>query len=102
MLTNIFMMKSCLSRGENIEIFDEFNGIKMVDTKLEIKGEKGGIVSLVPLRDCLGVMTEGLKYPLENAELKLGEGLGVSNVMTGGEAAVSVREGELLVIEARD
>jgi thiamine pyrophosphokinase len=101
MLTNIFMLKDY----KNVEILDEHNRIRIItQTKasLEIEGEAGSFVSLVPLSDCLGVTTEGLKYPLENAELKLGAGVGVSNVMTGEKALVSLKTGMLLVIEARD
>jgi len=102
MLTNIFMLKNCLARGEKAEIIDENNKIRITDSQLEISGAKGGLISIVPLSDCAGVTTRGLKYPLENARLKLGEGRGVSNVMTGAEASVSVEKGMLLVIEARD
>jgi thiamine pyrophosphokinase len=102
MLTNIFMLKSCLLRGEAAAIIDEHNRITVTDKRLEIRGEERGFVSLVPLCDCLGVTTAGLKYPLVNAELQFGKGLGVSNVMTGEKASVEVREGILLVIEARD
>jgi thiamine pyrophosphokinase len=102
MLTNIFMLRSCLERGESAEIADEHNRIRMINSSLEIEGEAGKIISLVPLSDCAGVTTEGLKYTLENAELKLGTGVGVSNVMTGGRATVSLGTGTLLMIEAWD
>ncbi|MCL2638231.1 MAG: thiamine diphosphokinase [Oscillospiraceae bacterium] len=102
MLTNIFMLRNCLERGEAAVIIDEHNRIRMIDLRLEIEGEKDSLVSLVPLSDCFDVTTEGLKYPLKNAELKLGEGLGVSNVMTDTKAFITVKKGLLLVIEARD
>jgi thiamine pyrophosphokinase len=101
-LTNVFMLRSCLERGEDAEIIDEHNAVKMTDSRLEITGEEGALVSLVPLCDCFGVTTEGLKYPLLNAELRLGEGRGVSNVMTGESASAGVEKGVLLVIRARD
>jgi len=101
-LTNIFMLKDCLSRGEDAEIIDERNRIKITQTRLDIAGEKGSLVSLVPLCDCFGVATSNLEYPLDNAELKLGEGRGVSNVMLGCNASVSVKKGLLLVINCRD
>ena len=101
-LTNIFMLKDCIERGEKVQILDEHNRIRIVESRLSFKGEKGGFVSLVPLCNCFGVTTEGLKYPLEDAKLKFGYGVGVSNVMEGNEAMVSVEKGILLVIEARD
>ncbi|MCL2078137.1 MAG: thiamine diphosphokinase [Oscillospiraceae bacterium] len=101
-LTNIFMLKDCLTRGEDAGIIDEHNKIKITGTRLEIKGEKGALVSLIPLCDCEGVSTENLDYPLENEILRFGEGRGVSNIMSGEEAAVEVGKGILLVIVARD
>jgi thiamine pyrophosphokinase len=102
MLTNIFILKNCLRRGERAEIIDEHNKIRITETSLEIKGTEGTIISLVPLCDCTGVTTTGLKYPLENAELKFGSGHGVSNIITSEKASVSLGNGTLLVIEARD
>ncbi|MCL2018804.1 MAG: thiamine diphosphokinase [Oscillospiraceae bacterium] len=101
-LTNIFMLKNCLSRGENAQITDDNNKIRITETKLKLQGEKGTLVSIVPLCDCFGVTTHGLKYPLQNARLEFGGGLGVSNVMDKEDADISVDEGTLLIIEARD
>ncbi len=62
-------------------------------------GEPGDTVSLVPLRgDALGVSTRGLEYPLSDGTLRLGSTLGISNVMTGPEAEVAVREGLVLIV----
>ncbi|MDR2532470.1 MAG: thiamine diphosphokinase [Oscillospiraceae bacterium] len=102
MLANIFLIKSCLERGEDAEIIDEHNRIKITETRLEIKGGEGVTVSLVPLCDCVGVTTEGFRYPLMNEILRFGEGRGVSNVMTGETAQVSLKGGTVLVITARD
>jgi thiamine pyrophosphokinase len=102
MLTNIFMLKDCLEHGERAEILDEHNRIRITDSKLEVKGGKGSIISLVPLTDCIGVTIEGVKYPLSKAGLKLGTGLGVSNVVNSDIVFISVDNGLLLVIEARD
>jgi thiamine pyrophosphokinase len=101
-LNNIFLLKRCLAHGEDAQIIDEHNKIRLTQTSLEIKGEKGTIVSLIPLCDCTGVYTEGLKYPLVNDLLKFGEGRGVSNVMTAETAKVTIEGGLMLVIEARD
>ena len=45
-----------------------------------------------------GVTLKGLKYPLENYTLSNAFPIGVSNLFTGSEAKISVREGALLVI----
>ncbi len=50
---------------------------------------------------CRGVYIRGAKYPLEDAELRPGLPLGVSNEWAAPEAEISVREGTLLIVEAR-
>lgn len=64
-----------------------------------IDGKKGDLVSLLPLTgDASGVRTEGLYYPLNGETLAFGKPRGVSNVLTGTHATVSVEQGILLVI----
>lgn len=50
---------------------------------------------------CRGVSISGAKYPLDNAELQPSFPLGVSNQWAADEAAITVREGVLLVILSR-
>ena len=52
-------------------------------------------------RDARGVDIENLHYPVENAVFTAGFPLGVSNRFTGKEAAISVRDGSLLLIWER-
>ena len=65
-----------------------------------LEGWHGDLVSLVPLTDCSGVITTGLKWRLQVEYLKFGTSRGISNVMTGKTARVSFKEGRLLVIKA--
>jgi len=101
-LTNIFLLKHVLLHGAKAVIVDEHNKIALTDSRLEIKEAPKSIVSLVPLTDCLGVCTTGLEYPLENATMRVGKGLGVSNIVVSSPAVVSLKEGLLLVIVACD
>ncbi|HXX77277.1 MAG TPA: thiamine diphosphokinase [Ktedonobacteraceae bacterium] len=64
-----------------------------------IDGKKGDLVSFLPLTgDASGIRTEGLYYALNNETLSFGRPRGVSNVLTGEHAVVSVEKGMLLVI----
>ena len=101
-LTNILLLKGFLERGETAVIVDEHSKIMLTDTTLHLSEAPGTIVSLVPLSDCTGVCTNNLEYPLNNADMHVGKGVGVSNIMTAGSAVVSVKSGLLLVIAARD
>lgn len=65
----------------------------------EIHGQEGQTVSLLPMTECVeGIVTNGLYYPLRDESLQLGPARGVSNVMTGSLASVSIRSGILLAM----
>ena len=60
-------------------------------------------LSLIALNEKVkGVTVEGCKYPLSNATLTDRYQYAVSNEITGNCAFVSVKKGELLIIESRD
>ena len=101
-LTNIFLLKHILSQGAKAAIIDEHNKIVITDSCHEIIEAPKSIISLVPLTDCHGVSTAGLEYPLKNASLHVGKGLGVSNIVVSSPATVSIEKGLLLVIVACD
>jgi thiamine pyrophosphokinase len=64
-----------------------------------IDGKPGDLLSLLPLTaDAEGVSTEGLYYPLRGEILRFGKPRGMSNVLTGERARVSLEHGLLLVI----
>ena len=61
-------------------------------------GMEGTISVFCMGKDAEGVTLEGLHYPLGNATLTAGFPLGVSNHFTGAAAAITVRNGSLLVV----
>ena len=64
-----------------------------------IKGAAGDTISLLPLSGSVrGVTTHHLYYPLKDEDLLFGPARGVSNVLKGEQAQVSVREGVLLMV----
>lgn len=64
-----------------------------------IDGRMGDLVSLLPLTgDANGIHTRGLYYALKGETLSFGKPRGVSNMLTGEHAEVSVESGMLLVI----
>jgi thiamine pyrophosphokinase len=67
-------------------------------TELELRGEEGDIVTLLPLgRDATGVTTTGLEWALDHATLRPGPARGVSNLMISSSARVQLADGLLLV-----
>jgi thiamine pyrophosphokinase len=85
--------------GLAITYWDNGQWLYLVDDRREIVGRKGTRVSLIPLKgDALGVTTQGLDYPLMDETLVFGATRGISNVMLGEQAVVSLRQGVLLCV----
>lgn len=64
---------------------------------LVLRGKPGDTVSLIPLSAvAAGIVTSGLEYPLKDEDLPLGATRGISNVLLGEQASVSIRQGLLL------
>jgi len=72
--------------------------------RLTIEVGPGSTVTLLPVSGGVeGVVTRGLRYPLEGEPLGIGRSRGLSNEVVEAPASVSTRTGTLLVIEnARD
>jgi thiamine pyrophosphokinase len=65
----------------------------------QIEGQAGDLLSLFPLAgDVHGVNTSNLYYLLRGETLRFGEPRGISNVLTGSLAEVSLEAGTLLII----
>lgn len=68
--------------------------------RLVLAGSVGDLVSLLPVGgDAHGVTTDGLRWPLAAATLRLGRSRGLSNEVVAPSASVRLGEGTLLVIE---
>jgi thiamine pyrophosphokinase len=65
-----------------------------------LAGEPDGIVSLLPMHGpAEGVVTEGLAYPLHDETLPAGTSRGVSNVLSGHAARITVARGCLVAVQ---
>lgn len=64
-----------------------------------IEGRDGDLLSLLPLTaEVTGVRTEQLQYPLRDEPLTFGKPRGISNVLLGTQAKVTLNKGLLLFI----
>jgi thiamine pyrophosphokinase len=71
--------------------------------RLAIEARQGSLVSLLPVGgDAGGVVTSGLRYPLQDESLTLGSTRGLSNEVVAEDASVQLTVGTLLVIEIAD
>jgi len=87
--------------------------VKFIDGRQEIslltgpgkavfKGQSGDTLSLIPVGPAaIGVSLQGLEYALENETLTCGSTRGISNVLQGRQATVSLKNGSLLCVLIR-
>lgn len=102
-LANVNILIQAINSNVYAKIVNENNEIQLINKEIEITGEKGDLISLLPLStNVLGVTTEGLEYSLDNYTMEIGKSLGISNVMTSEKAKIKVKDGYLLVIKAND
>jgi thiamine pyrophosphokinase len=98
-LGNILLLTLPVLDGVPTRIVEGRQTAWLVRAATDIRGAAGDTVSLIPLcGEAHGVTTDGLDYPLSDSRLPFGPGLGISNVMTGPRARVSLREGLLLAV----
>jgi thiamine pyrophosphokinase len=65
----------------------------------QVPGTAGDVLSLVPLAaEVTGVNLSGVRWPLHDATLYLGDTLSISNALVGPVAGVEVGEGLVLVV----
>ena len=101
-LANILLLKDITERGEEALIINENNKVMMINSSTCLTEELGLTLSLIPISDCLGVSTKGLKYQLKNDDMLMGKSLGISNVITEEEVEITLRCGLLLIVIAKD
>lgn len=67
-----------------------------------LEGGAGDLVTLLAVGgDAGGVTTEGLRWALDAATLRMGRSRGLSNEVLGGTASVRIGQGTLLVVETQ-
>ena len=109
-LSAIGLVQVAWERGVEMVLADDRSTLRFLGhgrpdapvSRLDIAGEPGDYVSLFPWGgDALGVVTEGLRYPLSDEPLLMGPSRGLSNELLGPAASVRCRSGQLLVVHTR-
>ena len=96
---NLLLLSADAYRAIDLRALDGDDELRVVRSSATIDGRAGDLVTLLSLTArCGGVATSGLAYPLHEATLYRGSTRGVSNVLAGSRAGVSLRRGLLLLI----
>lgn len=100
-IANILLPAIPIFAGLNIRLLDgsqEMCWLRSGETRI-LRGHHGDTVSLIPLGgNAHGVATHGMEYTLQDETLYFGSTRGVSNVMLGEEARLTLGEGLLLCV----
>lgn len=102
-LANISLLTYIHKQNQSARIIDDHNEITLMENSLDIKGNPGDIVSLLPLTEHVDSITlTGFKYSLENGFMTWGNPYGVSNELIQETGTIRAKNGLLLVIKAKD
>ncbi|GAA0861097.1 thiamine diphosphokinase [Paraclostridium tenue] len=100
-IANINLMYYIKELGINPIIKSKYEDLYMIENEgINVKGKKGDIISIIPAKgDVSGVTLENLEYPLENAIIKYGNPIGISNVMKSNQCSIKVKNGCLIIVK---
>ena len=101
---NIQIMKEALEQNIKCRLINETNEIELINKKTIIDADNEyKYLSLIPLTTkAKGITLKGLKYPLQDAEISIGETIGISNEITEKTASIDIKEGILILIKSKD
>ena len=98
-LANVFLLEKTKTIPVKAYLIDEYCEAFLLSGDVTFNESAGQTVSLIALSPQVeGITLRGFLYPLDDATLRMGESLAVSNIINGDEAKISVRLGSLLVI----
>lgn len=102
-LANVFLVLRARELGVRMRLVDGPTQAYLVEGPLELDGDVGDLISLIPLSPSVAAITTfGLRYPLTNEPLMRGATRGMSNVIDAIPAGISRLEGgDLLLIHTR-
>lgn len=102
-LANVHLLAKGLQAQINCRILDASNEIRLVADEWTVSQDAYSHLSLLPFsQEVTGITLEGFQYPLTNATLRIGDTLGISNVLIEPVGRISLKTGQLLVIRSKD
>lgn len=81
----------------NLQFFDEYSSYYFIPKDFSISGVKDKMISLMPFPIAKNIETKGLKWPLHQEDLILGERIGTRNVAEDNHITIRYDDGNLLI-----
>jgi thiamine pyrophosphokinase len=102
-LANIYLLALAGEQLISASIIDGHNKITLIGQTATVNKDNYPTVSLLPLSaQVTGITLSGFQYPLQDATLRIGQSLGISNVLLAEQGTIELSSGQLLVIQSRD
>ena len=103
LLGSVLLLAGERYAGVEVDALLGSSSVHVVRRERSLTGSPGDFVSLLPVHGAAeGVTTEGLAYPLSRETLPAGTSRGISNVLTGTVARITVERGCLLAVRSPD
>ncbi|MDP2777889.1 MAG: thiamine diphosphokinase, partial [Anaerolineales bacterium] len=101
-LANIALISNAQHATRNMKLDDGIEEVIFCRAQTQVNGKRGDTVSLIPWQgEVTGIVTIGLKWPLQNEILYPHKTRGISNEMLNDTATIQINSGLLLVIHRR-
>ncbi len=81
----------------NLQFFDDYSSYYFIPKEFSISNVKGKMISLMPFPIARNIETKGLKWPLHQEDLILGERIGTRNMAENQDVSIQYQEGDLLI-----
>lgn len=102
-LANVHIMVRAMQHHISCAIQDKHNYMTLTTSEAVVEHRNYQYVSLLPLtHEVAGITLEGFMYPLNQATIRMGQSLGVSNKLLGTSGTVTIDSGLLLIIQSKD
>lgn len=102
-IANIQLLTLATQHQIKADIIDTHNKITLVSDSIKVTKDHYPFLSILPFTESVeGINLIGFKYPLENATIKKGQAIGISNIILDEEATIEIKNGTLLVIQSTD
>ncbi|HOJ17543.1 MAG TPA: thiamine diphosphokinase [Ignavibacteriaceae bacterium] len=95
---NISILHKYTNKHTKIRIIGKYSLLEVINSSYKFRTHPGEKISFFSFNKETRIITNGLKYPLNDESLFFGERESISNETTGEMASLEIRSGELLLI----
>ena len=101
-LSNIQMMMRALQHQISCSIWDTNNHLTLTGSTATVRPLNFEYISLLPMTtQVTGITIEGFMYPLEDATIRMGQSLGISNKLISDVGYIRIESGLLLIVQSK-